>query len=191
MGAFMVGLNRYFSPKETVLHTKAVGYIKESRTEVFSPRGQGLRGLLGISVSEINEKRWDFFAYAILEIIHGSGVWPEVAVVIRDGALNSEYENILEKVVALIREQRARYIQAAIDFESRSETYQLMRMQVEAGLRAQGQPDEVISKELVKFDEAEGQKVRAVAQARIVASIGKLESPEDMKARLVAGLAVS
>ena len=52
------------------LHRGLTGYIHEPRASVFDANAPGLRGLLAMSIGELNERQWRFFRYAILEIVH-------------------------------------------------------------------------------------------------------------------------
>ena len=73
--AYLEALNTYFSPEESTNHYTLTGYINEPRASVFDSDALGLRGLLKMSVDELNERQWRFFRYAILEIVHSNFCW--------------------------------------------------------------------------------------------------------------------
>ena len=58
---YLAALNTYFTPTSNTVHRTLAGYIAETRASVFDPNDRGLRGLLAMSVNELNERRWRFF----------------------------------------------------------------------------------------------------------------------------------
>ena len=90
---YLVALNKYFSPKEETLHRTLTGYILEPRASIFDANAHGLRGLLAMSISELNERQWGFFRYAILEIVHSSFCWKAAQSKMKE--MNNEWALVL------------------------------------------------------------------------------------------------
>ena len=63
----ILGLNEFFQPANDTKHETLSGLVKEARINVFSTSEPGLRGLLALSVKQLNERQWPFFRYAIYE----------------------------------------------------------------------------------------------------------------------------
>jgi hypothetical protein len=63
----MANRNRHYPGKVTNTIT---GFIDEKRSQLFDSQAVGLRGLLKISVSELNERQWPFFRFVIMEVVH-------------------------------------------------------------------------------------------------------------------------
>ena len=115
---YLSALNTYFSPKENTLHRTLTGYINEPRASVFESTSQGLRGLLAMSVNEINERQWQFFRYAILEIVHSSFCWKAAQLKMKE--TNNEwaiewYKKAIPIIAKGIISEREKYVRDAIE----------------------------------------------------------------------------
>ena len=115
---YLTALNKYFSPKENTIYGRLDGYIKEPRSSVFDPASSGLRGLLAMSVNEINERQWRFFRYAILEIVHSQSCWDAAREKMK--RTNNKwalewYKAAIPRLVDGIFSEREKYVNDAIE----------------------------------------------------------------------------
>ena len=181
----LTALNAFFPPSPQ-RHETLTGLVKESRVDIFSTTGQGLRGLLGLSVNELNEKQWPFFRYAIYEILFSKAARKAVLGWIR--ALDSQSGKLWAgglKVLSLkVKDLRDEYtkrgVQRALgdrDFEDR------LRMK-EAELQGAVKPPEDITNEIQALKSEEQKRVEALARENIVASTGAFNSLDTISQEL-------
>ena len=186
---YLTALNTYFSPKESTVHRALNGYITESRASVFDANDSGLRGLLAMSVNELNERQWRFFRYAILEIVHSPICWSAAEEKMKQ--IDSEwtlawYKTAICRIVEGIISEREKYIEDAINASLKDLHWEAMeeRAQAKSEGKSEQQIQEII-KELEATRKADAEKR---ARAHLEASLKIVEEKEDMIRRLSAGL---
>ena len=144
---YLAALNTYFSPKENTVHRTLSGYIKESRASVFDSDALGLRGLLKMSVDELNERQWGFFRYAILEIVHSPFCWnvakEKMAQIDSEWTL-AWYKEALPRLVAGIISEREKYVKDAVEATVKGREFELLRMRTESEAIGAGKSEEQI-----------------------------------------------
>ena len=189
--AYLTALNLFFSPKDEKVHRTLNGYIREPRASVFAANAQGFRGLLSMSVNELNERQWRFFRYAILEIVHSPFCWNAAQQKMKQ--INNEltlewYKSAIPSLVEGIRSEREKYIEDAVDASVKGREFEYLRIQEESEAKGAGKsPEEIqqIVEDLVK-------KRKTVAKENALnhlkASMIHVEEKEVMVNRLMKGL---
>ncbi|MBK7836807.1 MAG: hypothetical protein IPJ49_03775 [Candidatus Obscuribacter sp.] len=66
---FVIALDKTFSPDNETKHRTLAGVVMAPRSSAFDNSKPGLRGMLSERVSDINERIWSFFRYALLELL--------------------------------------------------------------------------------------------------------------------------
>ena len=185
--AYLVALNTYFSPKESINHHTLTGYIDEPRASVFDSDSLGLRGLLKMSVEELNERQWRFFRYAILEIVHSNYCWPSA----QEKMQQSEnmwalqwYKDTIPRLVKEIVAERDHYISNAIEAALKNREFRLDIMQQEAQARGEGKSDEEIKQLVSELHNTCEKEAKQKAENHLKASLKNVEGKEAMKKRL-------
>lgn len=188
---YLAALNQYFSPTEKTKHHTLTGYITESRASVFDANSPGLRGLLAMSVSEINEKQWRFFRYAILEIIHSPFSWDAAGKKMKQ--INNEwalewYKVAIPKFVDGIIDGREKYVEDAIDASIKGREYESLKMQTEFEAKGAGKSPEQINHAIEGLKNTRKADAEKNAQNHLKSSLKIVEEKEDMINRLKNGL---
>jgi len=188
---YLTALNKYFSPKENAVHHKLTGYIREPRSSVFDATSSGLRGLLAMSVNEINERQWRFFRYAILEIVHSQFCWDAAQEQMK--RMNKEwalewYKAAIPRLVDGIFLEREKYVNDAIEASVKGREFELLRMRTEAEERGAGKNPEQIQEIIEKLQNARKEEARKSTNNHLKASLEEIEEKEKMARRLSEGL---
>ena len=188
---YLAALNTYFSPKESTVHRTLTGYINESRASVFDSDALGLRGLLKMSVDELNERQWRFFRYAILEIVHSPFCWEAAQETMEQ--TDSEwilawYKEALPTLVAGIISEREKYVKDAVEATIKSREFELLRMRTESEARGAGKGEEQIQQIVDNLQTTRKAEASENALSHLKASLGTVEVKEDMVKRLSDGL---
>jgi hypothetical protein len=172
---YISSLNHFFSPSSDTKHRTLSGFVTESRASIFSTKEPGLRGLLGMSVKELNERQWEFFRYAILEIVHSKHCLSHLSIELNNSEapdLVQRYHDVLPSILDDVEEVRNRYISAAESSALNSSAFQgdlnLRRLK----LLAEGAEPSRVDVELSELCENERKRVRDVAKGHIKASLG-------------------
>ncbi|MEQ9325373.1 MAG: hypothetical protein RIF41_39770, partial [Polyangiaceae bacterium] len=167
-------LNSYFSPGQT-LHKTLKGLATHKRISVFDPTRLGLRGLLRTSVSELNERQWPFFRYAVLEIVHSKYGYSTLREYLHDAETGSpaeRYRECLPTIVEGVLQWRSSYVADAINASLRNREFGQRLLQAEAEARGAGKtPDEIQA----IVDKMKGDVERSTAEtakANLKASLG-------------------
>ena len=189
---YLTALNKYFSPKDAqVRRTIKKGYIKKQRASVFDLNAPGLRGLLAMSVNELNERQWRFFRYAILEIVHSSFCWDVAKEKMKQ--MDSEwalkwYKKVIPRIVDGIISEREKYVEDAVDAAVKGE-FESIIMSKEAEARGAGKNKEQIQEIVEKLQANRKADARKNAYNHLKASLEIIENKEDdMVKRLRTGL---
>ena len=184
---YLASLNQYFSPTEKTNHHTLTGYITEPRASVFDANSPGLRGLLAMSVSEINEKQWRFFRYAILEIVHSSFCWDAAQEKMKQ--MNNEwapewYKVAIPKLVDGIIAGREKYVEDAVDASIKGREYEALRMQTEFEAKGASKSPEQIQQILESLQAKRKKEAQENAIRHLEASLKNVEEKEIMIDRL-------
>jgi len=178
---YIGGMNSYFSEASDVEHRSLIGFIKEPRCKVFAPNQLGLRGLLSLSVKELNERQWKFFRYAILEIVHSKYSCNSL-----NQALDSEgseklsklYREALPSILDSLLKLRNEYIDQAVSSRKNSSEFKQEVQVLEATLRAEGKNEEEVDSLVQKKATNDEQSIRMKCKEHLQASLGEvLDTP--------------
>jgi hypothetical protein len=179
--------NRFLSPSDTTVHRTLTGFIDEKRAHLFDPAKPGLRGLLRMSTSEINERRWDFFRYCAMEIWLsriGSADWlPELHV----AQPGSELDLIRAHLPAMVQcalALRQTFTDKAVKAALNSNDYRLERERVRAEAIGRGCDEGEVGDMLIELELLTEERAQKQAAVNIEASLGAEESYERMCQRL-------
>ena len=189
---YLTALNKYFSPKDETLHRGLTGYIHEPRASVFDANAPGLRGLLAMSIGELNERQWRFFRYAILEIVHSSFCWKAAQSKMKE--MNNEwalewYKKAIPTLVNGIISERDKYVNDAIEASVTGREFELLRIRTEAEERGAGQSPEQIQKSIEKLQNIHKENAKKSTDSHLIASlVDSKEKKEEMVRRLSNGL---
>ena len=188
---YLAALNKYFSPKEKTIHKSLTGYIREPRASIFDANAHGLRGLLAMSISELNERQWRFFRYVTLEIVHSPFCWKAAQSKMKK--MNNEwalewYKKAIPTLVDGIISEREKYINDAIEASVKGREFELLRMRTEAEERGAGKTYEQIQDSIEKLQNARKEAARKNTDSHLKASLENIEEKEDMVKRLSARL---
>ena len=181
--AYLAALNMYFSPTEERIHRTLNGYIREPRASVFDANSHGLRGLLAMSVKELNERQWRFFRYAILEIIHSPFCWS----VVRDKMKQTDskwclvwYKAAFSRLVDGIISERDKYVGDAMDTAVKGGEFELVRERTESEARGAGKSDEEIQHLVDELKNNRRLEAQKHAYNHLKASLKFVQSKEDI-----------
>ncbi|MYB58067.1 MAG: hypothetical protein F4X51_16880 [Gemmatimonadetes bacterium] len=188
---YLTALNKYFSPKDATVHHTLKGYIKEQRASVFDANAPGLRGLLAMSVNELNERQWRFFRYAILEIVHSPFCWDSACKTMKQP--DSEewaqwYKEAIPRLVKGIISEREKYVDDAVEAAVKGRDFELLKMRTEAEEKGAGKNEEQIQRIIEKLQATRKTDARKDAFKHLKASLKIIENDkDDMIKRLSAG----
>ena len=185
---YLTALNTYFSPKNATVHRTLRGYISESRASVFDTNSQGLRGLLSMSVNELNERQWRFFRYAILEIVHSPFCWNAAQEKMKQ--ISNEwtlewYKAAIPKLVEGIISEREKYVEDAVDASIKGREFEYLRIEKEAEARVKEKSPEEIQQIVEDLQKARKTVARENAFQHLQESLKKVEEKEEMVNRLM------
>ena len=184
---YLTALNTYFSPKKATLHRTLTGYIHEPRASVFDANSPGLRGLLAMSVNELNERQWRFFRYAVLEIVHSPFCWNAAQEKMKqmDNKWALEwYKEAVPRLVDGIISERKKYIGDAVEASVKGREFDLLRMRTESEEKGAGKSTEQIQEILNKLEADRKADAEKIAVSHLEASLEIVENNEDMAKRL-------
>ena len=184
---YLSALNTYFSPKESTLHRTLTGYISESRASAFEVTAQGLRGLLAMSVNEINERQWRFFRYAILEIVHSRFCWNTTVEKMRkmDNEQAVEWYNAaIPRLVSSIISEREKYINDAVEASVKGREFELLKMNRESEARGAGRSPKQIQQLIDELQTTRKAEAKKRAYDHLKASLKPVQSKKEMVRRL-------
>ncbi|MEW6019290.1 MAG: hypothetical protein AB1760_14570, partial [Pseudomonadota bacterium] len=173
----ITALNEYFRTGQTK-HESFAGLAAHDRARVFSTEGPGLRGLLSLSVSELNEKQWPFFRYAIFEILFSRAARKAIVAWVGDQPEpdRETWVQRLEALSAKIEKQREDYIGRAIKTALKQPDFaEALRMR-KAELGGAGKTPEEIEAAIETLIDAERRRVYDLAMGHIKASLGEGKS---------------
>lgn len=174
---YLNALNKYFSSKSDTLHYTLTGYITESRVNVFNPSELGLRGLLSLSVRELNESQWIFFRYAILEIIHCKYAHQGLLEILNkpeNQDLAQKYFDNLPTIINSIIQLRQEYIDKAINSILNSKEYKNQEELRKAQFKGEGLSKEEIELKIEEQKKEKQKEIEESARENIRASLGEL-----------------
>ena len=188
---YLTALNAYFSPQGDTVHRTLNGYINEGRASVFDLDALGLRGLLKMSVNELNERQWRFFRYTILEIVHSPFCW-DVAQE-KMNQIGSEralawYKAAIPRIVDGIISEREKYIKDAINAAVKDSNFQLDVMQKKGQAKGEGKNEKQIQKIVKELETTRKEGAEKRAREHLKESLGTVEEKKDMVKRLSTGL---
>ncbi|MDE0396779.1 MAG: hypothetical protein OXL96_03130 [Candidatus Poribacteria bacterium] len=189
--AYIAALNKYFSPEVDTKHHTLTGYIETPRASVFDSDAFGLRGLLKMSVDELNERQWRFFRYALLEIIHSRFCWDSAQEKMKQSSYKwalEWYKEAIPRLVEGIISEREKYITDAEKNAVNDNKFQLYLVQQKAQAKGEGRSEDEIHQLGDKLETEHKAKTKKDALMHLKASLRRVEETEDMVTRLGKGL---
>ena len=184
---YLNALNKYFSSKSDTLHHTLTGFINESRVNIFNPSELGLRGLLSLSVKELNESQWVFFRYAILEIVHCKYSYEGLLDILNQSEnkdLAQKYIDNLPTIVDAILQIRQEYIDKGINSIINSKEFNNQLELRKAQLKGQGLLTEDIETKINEMKKEKQTEIQQLAKENIKASLGELSNKNKLLERL-------
>ena len=145
-----------------------------------------------MSISELNERQWRFFRYAILEIVHSSFCWKAAQSKMKgmpDKWALEWYKAAIPRLVNGIISEREHYIEAAIDASVRGREFELLKMREESEAKGAGRSPEEIQQIVDDLQKTRKEVARENALNHLTASLRKVEEKEEMVTRLMKELA--
>lgn len=183
---YLAALNTYFTPKERTIQRILTSYNTEPCPSVFDIYSFGLRGLLAMSVRELNEQQWRFFRYALLEIVHSSFCWEAAQSKMEE--INDKwagwYKAAIEPIVRGILSERAKYIDDAVKASVKGREYELERTRVASEARGAGKSSTEIEQILEVLKSDLMRQAKKDADKHLKSSLKKVETEEEMIWRL-------
>ena len=188
---YLIALNKYFSSEDDTNHHTLAGYIEKPRASVFDSDVLGLRGLLKMSVDELNERQWRFFRYAILEIIHSDFCWNSAQEKMKQ--MNSEwalawYKKAIPRLVDGIISEREKYVEDAVKTALNDSRFKLDLVQQQAQAKGEGKSEKEIQQLADELEAKRKAETEQEASDHLKASLRTVEKKEDMVERLSNGL---
>ena len=184
---YLNALNKYFASDDSE-HRTLTGLISEARAKVFDQNQLGLRGLLSLSVKEINERQWTFFRYAILEMVHCKHSYNsllndlEVSSHTRVAQAYREYLPQLTKDIVRLREQ---YVESAIQSALDESDFKIELQTLRARLIGEQKYEDEIAESLEQKNAQKRQEVSEKCENNIHASLGEYSKAEKLESRLI------
>ena len=189
--AYIAALNKYFTPEMDTKHHTLTGYIETPRASVFDSDALGLRGLLKMSVDELNERQWRFFRYALLEIIHSRFCWHSAEEKMKQSnnkwAL-SWYKEAIPRLVEGIISEREKYRMDAVKNAVNDNKFQLYLVQQKAQAKGEGRTEDEIRQLGDDLETKQKEKTEKETLNHLKASLEVVEETEKMVNRLKTGL---
>lgn len=180
-------IDAYFSPSEpTIRRSTNTGYFAEARANVFHTSEYGLRGLFNAGrSSELNERAWRFFRYALAEILFSDyGLDVQASAIDEDQDLGPLYYDAVDELLTELGSARTYWTTRYVTQGTRSNDFQMELEQKVAEARGQGNDDEAI---VVLRDKLMSEKevdLRGEARQHLKKSLKKLRDPSAIKERL-------
>lgn len=183
---YLKGLNAYFDPGSTE-HRTLTGMVSEPRSKVFDQNQLGLRGLLSLSVKEINERQWVFFRYAILEIVHSKHASLALLEELEkpdNATLAESYRSQLPNLAETIVRNREKYIESAIQSALSSPDFNIELQMLSARLTGEGLYEAEINSALEQKRTEKRQEIYEKCKNNVHASLGEFSEPSKIVDRL-------
>ena len=183
---YLAALNTYFTPKAQTIQRILINYDAEPCPSVFDTHTFGLRGLLAMSVRELNEQQWRFFRYAVLEIVHSSVCWEAAQSKMEESndTWTGWYQAAIEPIVRGILSERAKYIDDAVKASVKGREYELERTRVASEARGAGKSSAEIEQILEVFKSDLMRQGKKDADKHLKSSLKKVETEGEMIRRL-------
>ncbi len=184
---YLTALNKYFSSKYDTLHHSLTGFITESRVNIFNPSELGLRGLLSLSVKELNESQWIFFRYAILEIVHCKYGYEGLLEILNQPEnkdLAQQYQQNLPTITDSILQLRQEYIDKGINSNLNSKEFKNQLELNKAQLKGQGLIEEKIEEKIKNIIKEKESEIYRLVKENIKASLGEFSNKNKLLERL-------
>jgi hypothetical protein len=178
-------LNDFFKPTST-RHEVLKGLVTDERIRIFSTDAPGLRGLLSLSVSELNEKQWPFFRYAVYEILFSKAARPGVVAWLnkRPHEGRAQWVDLIGRLAEKVEWLRGDYTDRAIRAALKQSDFLESQRMKRAELLGAGKESADIDAAVAKLEDAERAKITQLAKANIVASVGEANSIKRLKSAL-------
>lgn len=186
--AYVSSLNQYFALHDDTKHHTLSGYITESRSSVFDLSAPGLRGMLYMSIKEINEKQWRFFRYAILEIVHSQFCWDATVEKMKQTDLQwvmELYKKSIPTLVDGILINRDKYVEDAIEASVKGREFEDLKMRKETEEKVAGRNPEQIQKSIEKLLNIRKKDAKKSTDRHLKASLKIIENKDNMEKRLI------
>lgn len=183
---YLNALNKYFSSGESQ-HRTLTGFVGEARAKVFDQNQLGLRGLLSLSVRELNERQWIFFRYAILEIVHCKHSYSSILDDLKKpermeiSSTYIKYLPQLTKDIVILREQ---YIESAIQSALNDSDFKIELQTLRARLTGEQKYEDEIVEAVEQKNAQKRQETFERCKNNIHASLGEFANPEKLESRI-------
>lgn len=173
----VTAMNEFFKTGAT-RHETLAGLAVSDRVKVFSTEGPGLRGLLNLSVSELNEKQWPFFRYVICEFLFAKASRKAVLgwVEAQPETERAEWVQLLSVLGEKVEWQRKDYIGRAFRAASKQVDFAEGLRMKRAELNGAGKSADEIDAAIKELEEAERKRIHDLAKTHITASVGEMAS---------------
>jgi len=183
---YLIALNRYFDPGISE-HRTLTGLVNESRSKVFDQSQLGLRGLLALSVRELNERQWIFFRYAILEMVHCKYSYSVLLQYLEstNEVLARAYRSYLPDLINHMIRIREQYVQSAIDVSLNSSDFKTECQMRKATLIGANEDEVEIDAALNEMESKKRTEISEKCKSHIRASLGEVATSEMILNRLL------
>ena len=185
---FIDCLNVYFSPGNDTRHNTVTGFVDDKRAKIFDSQSLGLRGLLRMSVNELNERQWPFFRFLVMEAVHcpvASTPLMERLAAASPGSFEELYKAKLPEVLAEVAKVRANYVTDAEEASMKTSEFKTKMLTTEVQKKAEGLEEKNVVKALEALKKEQRQIARDQARAHLRASLGKIENQQQMANRIL------
>ena len=164
--------------------------MKEPRAALFDQQSFGLRGLFAMRGIELNERSWPFFRYVVLETVHSKYAWPAAvaAAKVKGGWPVEWYRVSLPSIVNGIVADRDKYVLDAVNARLKDSDFQSTLVQKRHQAEGAGKTADEITSLIAHMEEEKRKEAQAAAAAHLKASLGVVETKEEMLARVQAEL---
>lgn len=186
---YIDALNMYFSPEDSVEHRSLVGYVNDSKANVFDSNQLGLRGLLAQTqrVNELNERQWIFFRYSIIEIVHSKHAYQSLLDKfnsLEDISLVETYKNYLPKLIKALMDLRNDYISSSIQTAFNQPEFKQEIDLLKAKSFGEGKSEDEVEKIVKEKTIIKEIEIREKCMQHLLASLGEMADEKTILSRL-------
>lgn len=175
----IIALNAYFAPTGGAKkHESLTGFVAESRSDLFVTGHPGLRGLLAMSTSELNEKLWVFFRYAIYEVLFCRQTRTAVATWLENLEPDrlAIWRPVLTDLAPEVKSLRRGYVEKAVNRALKDAAFRQRLERERMRLEVEHKPAEEVTAALEVLLTEERKRVEAIAREHVKASVKALNA---------------
>jgi len=175
---FIETLNEYFGANVKTIHKKLKGFINEPMSDVFDTSRYGYRGFLSMIKPELNEKTWDFFRYAISELVFFSQKGNKVIkkYLNADSKVSIILKEYLSKIIKGIIINRNKFIEKAKETALKTNEFKLLLAEAKGKGRSDDEIEKIEKKEINKKQK----EIEKRIEEHLKASLGKITNENDI-----------